>query len=198
MESNGNSKEEILQQEDEMIEETSTAPEDKQASDSDSESSAQETEAQATEDEMKKLKVELEETQDRLLRVQAEMANIQRRNAKEKQDAAKYRSQSLASELLPVIDSLEQALTIEVDEEKSVNLKKGVEMVYNILLEAMKKEGIEEINPMDAPFDPNFHQAIQTQPAEEGQAADTVVQVVQKGYLLKERVLRPAMVIVAQ
>jgi molecular chaperone GrpE len=144
------------------------------------------------------LKATLAETEDRLLRLQAELANIQKRNTKERQDAAKYRSQSLAQELLPVMDSLERALEIEVEDEKSLNLKKGLEMVMNLFKEAFAKEGVTAIDPIGQPFDPNFHQSIQLQPAGEGQEPDTVVAVVQKGYALKERVLRPAMVIVAQ
>lgn len=148
--------------------------------------------------EVEQLQQQLEELQDRYLRVQAELANIQKRNAKERQDAAKYRSQNLATELLPVIDNIERALEIEVEDEKAVNFKKGVEMVYNLMLEALKNEKIEAINPINEPFDPNYHMSIQVQEAEEGQVADTVINVVQKGYKLDERVLRPAMVIVAQ
>lgn len=148
--------------------------------------------------EMDTLKAKLEETEDRMLRLQAELANIQKRNTKERQDAAKYRSQSLAQDLLPVLDSLERAMEIEVDDEKALNLKKGLEMVLNLFNDAFAKEGIEALNPIDEPFDPNFHQSIQVMPAAEGQAPDTVVAVVQKGYTLKDRVLRPAMVVVSQ
>ncbi|TNV69122.1 nucleotide exchange factor GrpE [Trichococcus shcherbakoviae] len=156
----------------------------------------QETVAEASE--VETLKATLSETEDRLLRLQAELANIQKRNAKERQDAAKYRSQSLAQELLPVMDSLERALEIEVEDEKSLNLKKGLEMVMNLFTDAFAKEGITSIDPIGQPFDPNFHQSIQVLPATEGQAPDTVVAVFQKGYALKERVLRPAMVVVSQ
>ena len=133
-----------------------------------------------------------------LFRSQAELANIQKRNLKERQDAAKYRSQNLATELLPVIDNIERALEIEVEDEKAVNFKKGVEMVYNLMIEALKNEKIEAINPINEVFDPNFHMSIQVQDAEEGQEPDTVINVVQKGYKLEDRILRPAMVIVAQ
>lgn len=162
-----------------------------------SESVDQEKES-GTVSELEQAQEELEKLNDRYLRLQAELANIQKRNQKEKQDAAKYRSQMLATEMLPVIDSLEKALEIEVEEEKAVNFKKGVEIVYNIMMEALKNEGIEIINPLQEPFDPNYHMSIQVQPLEEGQEPDTVVSVVQKGYLLKDRILRPAMVIVAQ
>lgn len=148
--------------------------------------------------EVEQLQKELDELQDRYLRVQAELANIQKRNAKERQDAAKYRSQNLATELLPVIDNIERALEIEVEDEKAINFKKGVEMVYNLMIEALKNEKIEAINPINESFDPNFHMSIQVQEAEEGQEPDTIINVVQKGYKLEDRVLRPAMVIVAQ
>lgn len=148
--------------------------------------------------EVEQLQKELDELQDRYLRVQAELANIQKRNVKERQDAAKYRSQNLATELLPVIDNIERALEIEVEDEKAINFKKGVEMVYNLMIEALKNEKIEAINPINESFDPNFHMSIQVQEAEEGQEPDTIINVVQKGYKLEDRVLRPAMVIVAQ
>lgn len=149
-------------------------------------------------DELAEAKAALEEMENKYLRVQAEMANIQKRNAKERQDAAKFRAQSLATELLPVIDNLERALAIEVTDEQGKSLKKGIEMVMETFNAALKNEGIEVIDPLNEPFDPNFHQAIQTVPVEEGQTSETVVQVFQKGYDLKGRVLRPAMVIVAQ
>lgn len=153
---------------------------------------------EANQSELENLQGEYEQLEDRFLRVQAELANIQKRNAKERQDAAKYRSQNLATSLLPALDSLEKALETEVEDEKAKNLKKGVEMVYNLLVEALEKEGVEMVNPLNEPFDPNYHMAIQVQPAEEGQAADTVVSVMQKGYRLNDRILRPAMVVVAQ
>ena len=71
-------------------------------------------------------------------------------------------------------------------------------MVYNLMIEALKNEKIEAINPINEVFDPNFHMSIQVQDAEEGQEPDTVINVVQKGYKLEDRILRPAMVIVAQ
>ncbi|WP_035052977.1 nucleotide exchange factor GrpE [Carnobacterium pleistocenium] len=149
-------------------------------------------------DELTEAKKALEEMENKYLRVQAEMANIQKRNAKEREDAAKFRAQSLATELLPVIDNLERAIAIEVTDEQGKSLKKGIEMVKDTLNTALKSEGIEIIDPLNEHFDPNFHQAVQTVPVEEGQTSEIVVQVLQKGYDLKGRVLRPAMVIVAQ
>ena len=140
----------------------------------------------------------LKKLNDQVYRLSAEISNIQKRNAKERQDAAKYRSQSLAQNLLNVIDNLERAIASPSESEEAQNLKKGVEMVYEGFLYALKEEGIEEIEALNQPFDPTLHHAVQTVPVEEGQEADRVVQVYQKGYKLKDRVLRPAMVIVSQ
>lgn len=145
-----------------------------------------------------KLQQEVEKLNDQVYRLSAEISNIQKRNAKERQDAAKYRSQSLAQNLLNVIDNLERAIASPSESEDVQNLKKGIEMVYESFLYALKEEGIEEIDALDQPFDPTLHHAVQTVPVEEGQEADKVVQVFQKGYKLKDRVLRPAMVIVSQ
>ena len=145
-----------------------------------------------------KLQQEVEKLNDQVYRLSAEISNIQKRNAKERQDAAKYRSQSLAQNLLNVIDNLERAIASPSESEEAQNLKKGIEMVYEGFLYALKEEGIEEIDALNQPFDPTLHHAVQTVPVEEGQEADRVVQVYQKGYKLKDRVLRPAMVIVAQ
>ena len=97
-----------------------------------------------------------------------------------------------------VIDNLERAIASPSESEEAKNLKKGIEMVYEGFLYALKEEGIQEIEALNQPFDPNKHHAVQVIPAEEGQESDVVVQVFQKGYILKDRVLRPAMVIVSQ
>lgn len=157
-----------------------------------------EIEAAVEETEIDLLKQKVAELEDQNLRLQAEMVNMRNRNQKEREQAAKYRSQDLAKELLPAIDNLERALDADVDDEQSEALKKGVEMVLNNLKQALKAHGIEEIEALGKPFDPNYHQAVQTVPAEEGVEANTVVQEFQKGYQLHDRVLRPAMVVVAQ
>ena len=156
----------------------------------------EETKTELTNEE--KLQQEVEKLNDQVYRLSAEISNIQKRNAKERQDAAKYRSQSLAQNLLNVIDNLERAIASPSESEEAQNLKKGIEMVYEGFLYALKEEGIEEIEALNQPFDPTLHHAVQTVPVEEGQEADRVVQVYQKGYKLKDRVLRPSMVIVSQ
>lgn len=149
-------------------------------------------------DPIQALEAEKEILEERILRLQAEIANMQRINLKERQDAAKYRSQKLASEMVDVLDNLERAMQAETVSEDALALKKGVEMVYEQIKAAFNRENIQVIDPQGQPFDPNFHQAVSIVPLSEGQEADTIVQVLQKGYQLHERVLRPAMVIVAQ
>ena len=148
--------------------------------------------------EVDELKIKLDEMEDKFLRVSAELANIVQRNRNERELIQKYRSQDLGKKLLPVIDNLERAIAAEVTDEHSISLKKGVEMVLESLNVALKEEGIEEIPAKGEQFDPNIHQAVQIVPVSEGVEADTIVEVLQKGYKLQDRVLRASMVIVAQ
>ena len=150
------------------------------------------------EDQVGQLEAEKEALSDQLLRLQAEIQNMRRINQRERQDAAKYRSQSLANHLLDVADNLERALASPAESDDAKAIHKGIEMVYNQFKQAFEKEGISVIDPLNEAFDPNFHQPVSMMPAGEGQEADTVINVLQKGYMLQDRVLRPAMVIVAQ
>ncbi|EOH88064.1 nucleotide exchange factor GrpE [Enterococcus asini] len=149
--------------------------------------------------EIEKLTTERDQFEDQFLRARAEIANITNRNRNEREQLQKYRSQDLAKKLLSSIDNLERALQTEVQDEQGASLKKGVEMVLEGLLAALKEEGVEEIPAAkgDA-YDPNVHHGVQIVPATEDLPADTIVEVFQKGYRLHDRVLRPSMVIVAQ
>ena len=133
-----------------------------------------------------------EDFENKYLRAHAEMQNIQRRANEERQQLQRYRSQDLAKAILPSIDNLERALAVEG---LTDDVKKGLEMVHESLIHALKEEGIEEI-PADGTFDHNYHMAIQTVPADDEHPADTIAQVFQKGYKLHDRILRPAMVVV--
>ena len=132
-----------------------------------------------------------EEFENKYLRAHAEMQNIQRRATEERQTIQRYRSQDLAKKILPSLDNLERALQVEGLTE---DVKKGLEMVQESLIQALKEEGVEEVETTT--FDANLHMAIQTLPADEEHSADTIAQVFQKGYKLHERLLRPAMVVV--
>lgn len=148
--------------------------------------------------EVEQLRAELSEMEDKFLRARAEIANMNNRNRTERETLQKYRSQDLGKKLLTSIDNLDRALAIEVNDEQGASLKKGIEMVLESLRYALKEEGIEEIAAAGEAFDPNLHQAVQTIPASDDVKADTIVEVLQKGYKLHDRVLRPSMVIVAQ
>ncbi|AYW44930.1 nucleotide exchange factor GrpE [Tetragenococcus koreensis] len=148
--------------------------------------------------EVEDLKAQLNEMEDKYLRASAEVTNMNNRFRNERQMLQKYRSQDLGKKLLPALDNLERALATEVEGEQNESLKKGVEMTLESLRFAMQEEGIEEIPAQGATFDPTLHQAVQTVPATEEHTAETVVQVLQKGYKLYDRVLRASMVVVAQ
>lgn len=155
-------------------------------------------ETKVEENPLAELEVKNDALEDQVLRLQAEIANMKRTNAKDRQDLAKYRSQKLATSMLEVVDNLERALQSETNSDDAKALKKGVEMVLSQLQNAFESENIKVIDPMGEKFDPNFHQAVSVMEAEEGQDSDVVINVLQKGYLLHERVIRPAMVIVSQ
>lgn len=144
------------------------------------------------------LQEKLEEMEDKFLRASAEIANITNRNRNEREQLQKYRSQDLGKKLLTSLDNLERAMAIEVSDEQGASLKKGIEMVLESMRHAFKEEGIEEIPAEGVAFDPTLHQAVQTIPANDEFSADSIVQVLQKGYKLHDRVLRPSMVVVAQ
>lgn len=157
-----------------------------------------ESEEQTEQAQITELEKKLDETEDKYLRAQAEIANMQTRYKKEQERLLKYQGQSIAKAILPAVDNLQRALQIEVVDENSKQLKKGVEMVANDIQNALSSNDVVQMDALNQKFDPKFHQAVKTVPVEKGQESDTVVQVYQEGYMLKDRVLRPAMVVVAQ
>lgn len=148
--------------------------------------------------ELEETKNKLSEMEDKFLRASAEIANMNSRFKNERELLVRYRSQDLAKKLLPSIDNLERAMATETEGNQDDSLKKGVSMVLESMKNALKEEGIEEIPALGETFDPNLHQAVQTVPANDGQEVDTIVEVLQKGYKLQDRVLRATMVVVTQ
>ncbi len=148
--------------------------------------------AEAMQEELASLMKEKEDTYARLLRVQAEYDNFKRRSQKEKDAALKYKSQDLVSELLPAMDNFERALQVEVNEQ-TASFVEGMTMIYNQLKESLKSQGVEEIASTGETFDPNLHHGVM-QVEDEEVESNTVVEELQKGYMLKDRVIRPAMV----
>lgn len=143
------------------------------------------------------LETKLEDADNRYLRLQADFDNFRRRSRIELEASAKYRAQSVITDLLPAIDNFERAMKMEVDNEQAKSLMQGVEMVYRSLLDALKNEGVEVIEAVGKEFDPHLHQAVM-QAEDENYGSNIVVEEFQKGYMLKDRVIRPAMVKVNQ
>ncbi len=143
---------------------------------------------------IRQAELKAEEHHDAWLRAKAETENVRRRAQEDIAKASKFAIERFAGELLAVKDSLEAGLAADTPSVES--LKSGTELTLKQLVAAFEKSGLKEINPVGEKFDPNFHQAISMIDAE--QEANTVVSVLQKGYLIAERVLRPALVIVAK
>ena len=135
---------------------------------------------------------------DRALRAQAELENVRRRAERDLAQAHKFALERFVSELLPVKDSLELGLTASAGEEAgAAGIAQGVELTLRMLEQVMDKFGVKAVDPAGEPFDPGLHQAMTMQESDTVESG-TVLTVVQKGYLLNERLVRPAMVIVAK
>ncbi len=154
-------------------------------------------------DELKKLaedNIKLVEEVNRLkneyAKAYADTENLKKRLSAEAESTRKYRIQSFATEILPVIDNLERALSVEAPEDAK-GFYDGVRMIYDQLVIALKNEGVNEIECLNKPFDPNFHQAIMME-KKEGVEPGMVIEVLQKGYVLKDRILRASMVKVSE
>ena len=144
---------------------------------------------------MKEAQAQIDELEDRLLRLTAEYDNFRKRAQREKNEARQFANQRLLEKQLPVIDNFEMALTAAKDADPAI--RDGVQMIYDQFLSVLKDAGVEEIDAGGALFDPNIHEAIsqkETTDVEEG----TVVQQVQRGYILNDRLVRPARVVVAK
>ncbi|GIP51664.1 nucleotide exchange factor GrpE [Paenibacillus vini] len=143
--------------------------------------------------ELDQLRAEAEDHKQRLLRTQADFDNFRRRTVKEKEELGKYASSKLIVELLPVIDNFERALGTVSENADVSSYAKGVEMIFRQFEGVLKAEGLTPMESVGTPFNPEFHQAIMQVESDEYEEG-IVVEEVQKGYLLKDKVLRPAMV----
>lgn len=147
------------------------------------------------------LAVAQEETanqKDKALRIAAEAENVRRRSMQEVEKATNFALEKFAGELLDVIDNLERAIqVIDPNDEAIKAVAEGVQITYKGFINTINKFGLEAVDPEGAPFDPQLHQAMSMQESNEV-APNTVLHVMQKGYLLNGRLLRPAMVMVAR
>jgi molecular chaperone GrpE len=150
-----------------------------------------------SEQKIAELQAKLDETENKMLRAQADFDNFRRRSRLDQEAAQKYRAQSLVTEIIPALDNFERALQIEADNDQTKSLLQGVNMVYNQLVQALQSEGVEAIKAVGEQFDPHLHQAVM-QVEDENFDSNTVIEELQKGYTLKDRVIRPSMVKVNQ
>lgn len=135
---------------------------------------------------------------DRILRMQAESENATRRTERDIANAHKYALEKFLSELLPVIDNLERAISAAKESKAdAVAIIEGVELTLKMLADVLEKAGVKQVNPQGEAFNPSFHEAISMQ-VDASCKPGTVVSVLQKGYLLNDRLVRPALVVVSK
>jgi molecular chaperone GrpE len=139
---------------------------------------------------------QVQESHERFLRAAAELDNFRKRKEREISDLRKYANQALLRELLGVVDNLERALVSARESGHPEALMEGVEMTLKELLKIFNQFGVTPIEALEQPFDPNHHEAVMQQPSD-AFPANTVIQELQRGYLLRDRLLRPAMVVVS-
>lgn len=146
---------------------------------------------------LEELQNEINTLKDKNMRIAAEMVNTLRRKDEETNRLLKYSNESLITELLPVIDNFERALNVDVTSTDVESYQKGMTMIYNSLKNILEKFEVKEIEAIDKEFDPSYHQAVM-QEEKEGTKENIVIEVLQKGYTYKDKVIRPAMVKVSK
>lgn len=155
------------------------------------------SETEVLKEKVAELTKQLADAKNDYYKAYADAENRKKRLQQDYEMNMKYRIQSFALDILPAIDNFERALETESDDEAIKNYQVGFKMIYEQFMNALKKEGVEPIEAMDKPFDPNFHHAIMVEKVE-GVESDMVLQELQKGYKLKDRVIRPSMVKVSE
>ncbi len=141
------------------------------------------------------LKEELQKEKEKNMRIQAEMINFKKRKEEETSNLLKYANEDLVSELLPVIDNFERAIKMDNDDlsDEVSKFLEGFKMIYGNLINILNKLDVKEIEASGIEFDPNYHQAVLTE-KDENKPSGVVLEVLQKGYMYKDKVIRPAMV----
>ena len=180
------------QVEEELKDTAEAAPEEETATEDSAEA--------GPENEVEALKAQAQEFQEQMLRSQAEMQNVRRRAEIDVEKAHKFALEKFVKELLPVADSLEKAVESTEGHESAgelvASIREGVEMTLNLFMGSLGKFNVVQLNPVGEPFDPQQHEAMSMVPAPDVEP-NSVVAVVQKGYTLNDRLVRPAMVVVA-
>lgn len=177
----------------EAVEPTAEAENEEQAAET---ISTEEDIFAAMQNEMSRLQDEVSLAKDQVLRAAAEVQNIKRRAQLDVEKAHKFALDKFVESLLPVVDSLELGLKNAADtDDANAGIRKGMELTLKLMIDTLAKNGVEQLNPIGEPLDPNYHQAITMLPNPEMEP-NTVMDVVQKGYTLNGRCVRPAMVVV--
>jgi molecular chaperone GrpE len=154
--------------------------------------------AESETDDSASLETQVEELKETVLRAQADLQNVRRRAERDVESAHKYAIEKFTKDLLAVLDSMDRALELaETTEGFDVAMLEGTQMTHKLLLDTVAKHGVEPIDPAGEPFDPQAHQAMSMVESAE-HPPSTVMTVMQKGYTLEGRVLRPAMVVVTK
>lgn len=148
-------------------------------------------ESKLTQEESKQSIEEIEELNNKLLRLQADFINFRKRSEKEKESQYSYGIECFVLDLLPILDNFERALNTDINEEDG--FYKGIKMINDQLVDLLKRYSIEEIDALNKSFDPNYHHAVVMEESKEHES-NVVIEVLQKGYVLKEKVIRPSMV----
>lgn len=151
-----------------------------------------------TNEELEAVKNDLAELQNKHIRLQAEFDNFRKRTLKEKMELTKSGGETVLMNIIPVIDDLERALVAFADVEDENPLKQGVLLIYNKFQEFLKQNGIKEIEAKEQDFDTDLHEALTKIPAPTDELKGKVVDVVQKGYMLHEKVIRFAKVVIGE
>ena len=148
--------------------------------------------------EVEQLRRELEQAKTDYLRVLADVENTKKRLQREKEEFARYAAETVLRDLLPIVDSLDQALVAVDRQSDPQSVIKGVHLIYRQLLGLLEEEGVKRIPTIGEPFDPHLHEAVAKVEATGGQADGTIVEEVHVGYTIHGKVLRPAMVKIAK
>lgn len=158
----------------------------------------QEADAESVEDQLAKAQETIQDYWDQMMRLRAEIENNRKRAERDVENAHKYVLRSFIENLLPIVDSMEMGQSAAAADNATLeSIREGSEMTMKMFLQVLEKQGLEQIDPLGEQFDPERHQAISMIEAEDAQS-NTVIEVMQKGFALNDRLVRPAMVVVAK
>lgn len=171
--------EEVLEQEDKVVEEEELSLEEQLSN------------------QVKELEAKVAELQNEYLKEKADLENVKKRLEKERMTERKYAAMNFAKKLVSPLDTFELAFNHEIEDETARNFVQGFKMIQDQIKKALEEEGVSEIDALDEDYDPNFHQAIMTE-KKDGIEPNKVIEVLQKGYMFKDRVIRPAIVKISE